>query len=123
MSQKSEHRHALLSQAARCRAYLPTLRELRDEAEKRFHELDRLLTDEREAVKDIMDEVDAMDGKQPAPSSEPVETSKPCEECGEPKDLSEFQRHPTSRDGRVKTCRDCLKARRETEATGAAVAS
>ncbi len=113
MSEQSEHRHALLSQAGRIRVYLRTLAARVDELDRERGETFDLLRDEKAALVAIMDEVDAMDGKEPVPSPEPVETSKPCKVCGEPKDLEDFQRHPTSRDGRVKVCRTCISARRE----------
>lgn len=114
----------LRSEAARIKSYLGTLREQRDEARGRFNELESLLYDEMEAVRELMDEADTMDGKQPRKAA--AGGSKPCAECGVPKDLEEFQRHSFSADGRVGTCRDCLKARRESkkaEEREAAVAS
>ncbi|MBA2691751.1 MAG: hypothetical protein H0U65_04545, partial [Rubrobacter sp.] len=50
--------HELRAQAARARAWLPTLRASRDEAEERLRELETLLQEEKAAIRDLSDEAD-----------------------------------------------------------------
>ncbi len=101
----------LRAQAARIRAHLPNLREQRDEAEERLRELEMLLTDEKAAVKDLSDEADRLDGREPSVP----EDAKRCSDCGRRRGRAEFHRNASASDGLQSRCKGCYRERRRLE--------
>lgn len=131
----------LRAQSARIKAWLPRLREQRDEAEERYHQLEQLLQDEKAALTELLDAADVLDGNgsKPAPPAKPAKPKPPpvpegmkrCPTCGETKNRNTgYYRNRTAHDGVQNACKDCDRARttearerRKAEAAKAPVAS
>lgn len=112
----------LRSEASRIRSWLPRLREQRDEAEERYHQLEQLLQDEKAVLVELLDAADRLDGNEtgkvseaprPSPAPKPAQPgAKLCPGCGETKDREGgFYRNRTAHDGLQNRCKECDRAR------------
>lgn len=91
---------ALRAQAARIKAYLPTIQERRMILAAELAELETLLRAERAELTKLMDEADRLGPK------------KRCPRCAKWKAPTEFNRNRAAHDGLDGCCRSCKRAYR-----------